>query len=231
MAGLATHLIVAREVLKLLPKGIIKEIGQFYSGSIAPDAIHARAGFIRADKKHTHLRDDIPDDIFHEKANLQLFHRRISELIEKCNEREEYLDFYRGYLVHLLTDELFILNIRKDFTSQMKLKGVATKDREYYTSIVTDMNRNDFLLVENYEGIDEIKASLVEAKDIAIENLLSMQEIHDSKNWVINRYFTKVNHTEPPIYITYDGMLAFVYKTAEDIAFRLSGQGDLPGIL
>lgn len=238
MAGLATHLIIAREVLKLLPEGSIKEKGDYYTGSIAPDAIHSRVGFVRADKKHTHLRDNIPDDDFHEKENLSIFHSRISDLIEKCKCCEEYLDFHRGYLVHLLTDELFVLNIRRDFTEQMKERGVATSDREYYTSIVTDMNRIDFLLIEDYEGIDEIKVSLENAKDIAMEGLLSKQEIRDSRNWVINRYFSNRNKTgqtelqaQLPVYINYDRMLEFIPFAAQDIAYRLSGKGNLPRIL
>lgn len=238
MAGLATHLIVAREVLNLLPENMIKDKGDYYTGSIAPDAIHSRVGFIRADKKHTHLRDNIPDDNFHEEENLCLFHSRISEMIVKCKEKEEYLDFYRGYLVHLLTDELFVLNIRKNFTELMMQRGVATSDQEYYTSIVTDMHRIDFLLLEQYEGIDDIKLSLENARDLAMEGLLSMQEIRDSKNWVINRYFANRQQSgqpdlliQRPEFINYDRMLEFIPMAAEDIAFRLSGKGNLPKIL
>jgi len=238
MAGLATHLIIAREVLKLLPEGLIKDKGDYYTGSIAPDAIHSRAGFVRADKKRTHLRQNIPDDDFHEKENLDLFHSRISDLIETCKDREEYLDFYRGYLVHLLTDELFVLHIRRDFTELMNQRGIATNDREYYTSIVTDMHRIDFLLIKDYEGVDEIKTSLLNAKDIAMEGLLSKEEIRDSRNWVIDRYFSGNKPTgqpefqnQLPEYIDYDRILDFVPFAAQDIAFRLSGKGNLPRIL
>jgi hypothetical protein len=231
MAGLATHLIVAREVIGLLPEETIHNIGQYYAGSIAPDAIHAREGFVRADKKHTHLRDNIPDDVFHEKENLQLFHERITKLILHCREEKENLDFFRGYLVHLLTDELFVLSIRREFTEKMKELGIASEDKEYYVNIVTDMNRNDFLLVENYEGIEEIKNHLEKVEDVAIGKLLSKDEIHASRDWVINRYFSKPNQVEQPVYISYSRMLEFVHMAAEDIVFRLSGRGNLPKLL
>jgi hypothetical protein len=231
MAGLATHLIVAREVVQLLPEDTIHNIGQFYSGSIAPDAIHAREGFVRADKKHTHLRDNIPDDVFHEKENTRLFHKRITNLILKYRGEKEYIDFFRGYLVHLLTDELFVLSIRREFTEKMKQLGIASGDKEYYAYIVTDMNRNDFLLVENYEGIKEIRHHLENVEDIAIGKLLSKDEIHASRDWVINRYFSKPNQVEQPVYISYSRMLEFVHMAAEDIVFRLSGRGNLPKLL
>ena len=231
MAGLATHLVVAREVIGLLPEKTIHNIGQYYAGSIAPDAIHAREGFVRADKKHTHLRDDIPDDAFHEKENLKLFHERITNLILHCREEKEYLDFFRGYLVHLLTDELFVLNIRREFTEKMKELGIASEDKEYYAYIVTDMNRNDFLLVENYEGIEEIKNHLEKVEDVAIGELLSKQEIHTSRVWVMNHYFSKPNRVEQPVYITYDRILEFIHMAAEDIAFRLSGRENFPKVL
>ncbi|MDF2537818.1 MAG: hypothetical protein K0S76_839, partial [Herbinix sp.] len=113
MAGIFVHLVIAREIIKQLPKGVISEEDLFYAGSIAPDAIHAREGFVRAEKKHTHLRDDIPDMDFGMTENLALFHKRVSDFIINCtDEKDDLLDLYRGYVVHLLTDELFMLTVR-----------------------------------------------------------------------------------------------------------------------
>ncbi|HCA69750.1 MAG TPA: hypothetical protein DEP17_04885, partial [Lachnospiraceae bacterium] len=65
----------------------------------------------------------------------------------------------------------------------------------------------------------------------AIGELLSKDEIHASRDWVINRYFSKPNQVEQPVYISYSRMLEFVHMAAEDIVFRLSGRGNLPKLL
>ena len=106
MAGTITHLAVAYEILKELPDGIITNQDLFYAGSLAPDTIHARKGFIRSDKKHTHLRDDIADMDFHTLENLTLFHNRVTDFInDNLVRKDDLIDLYRGYVVHLLTDE------------------------------------------------------------------------------------------------------------------------------
>ena len=120
MAGLATHLIIAREVHKLLPEGTIQNLGQFYAGAIAPDAVHARTNYVRTDKKHTHLRDDIPDKDFIKEPYLNLFRQRVADYILKYRDcGDGLLDVYRGYVVHLLTDELYLLTLRQEFVQIM----------------------------------------------------------------------------------------------------------------
>jgi len=59
MAGIVTHLAIANKILKELPEGVITNKGLFHIGATAPDAIHVRPNFTRADKKHTHLRTGI----------------------------------------------------------------------------------------------------------------------------------------------------------------------------
>lgn len=229
MAGIITHLIVAREILKLLPENIITEEDQFYAGSIAPDAIHAREGFVRADKKHTHFRDDIPDKEFGMPNNLELFHNRIADFIRQNRKADkELLDLNRGYVVHLLTDELYLLTIRQEYIEAVRTKGIIQSDKEFFHGIVTDMTRNDELLADRYPEMDKIGSKLEHVTSHEISGLLSKDELEASRGWVLWRFFKEQRELLQPIHISYDRTLEFIHMAAADITRRLSEGGSLP---
>ena len=231
MAGIITHLVIAKEILKLLPPGTVKEEGLFYIGSFAPDAIHARPGYVREDKKHTHFRDNIHDRHFAFEENLSIFHSRVTDFIQKNKNREDgLLDLYRGYMVHILTDELYVLTIRQEFTELMKSQNIDQTDKEYYHRIVTDMSRNDFLLLDRYEAIDEIREKLEKAKTYPIEGLISKEELCKCKKWVIQHHFIEKNEVLEPVYISYERTLKFIHRAAENIVKRLSTGESFPKI-
>lgn len=229
MAGIFVHLVIAREIYKRLPKGTIRDEGLFYAGSIAPDAIHAREGFVREDKKHTHLRDDILDRDFSLEDNLDLFHKRVAEFIlQHKNDTDDLLDLYRGYVVHILTDELFILTVRQEFCNVMEKKGIDQYDSEFIIQILSDMNRNDIILSQCYEEREEIKHQLEHVKKHQIQDLLREEEISSSKDWVVNRYFYEKHEILEPEFISYQRILEFIDMAIKDICIRLSEGGDLP---
>ncbi len=232
MAGLFVHPVVAQEIYKLLPQGIITDEGMFYAGSIAPDAIHAREGFVREEKKHTHLRDHIPDRDFGLEENLEIFHKRVSDFIIKHREREgASLDLYRGYVVHIVTDELFMLSVRQEFCDVMEHMGIAQDDEVFYHAILDDMNRNDLLLAASYESKEEIRRRLEEVQSHQIEEFLTETEINDSRKWVLHRYFYEENELLQPVYISFERMRKFIASATKLIIGMLSEGGSLPQML
>lgn len=229
MAGIVAHLVIAREIIKRLPKNTIKNEALFYAGSIAPDAIHAREGFVRADKKHTHLRDDIPDKDFTQCEYLSLFHNRVAKFIEEHREREDgFLDLYRGYVVHLLTDELYLLTIRQEFVECMEQQGIVQSDKAFFTNIMMDLNLNDFQLISRYPEIEEVRNQLEKVQPFELEDLFSEKELTNSKNWAIQRLCGANNDPTEPIYTSYERTLEFIMMSAQDIIERLSEGGSLP---
>jgi len=223
MAGVITHMVVAREISKRLPEGTIQDMGLFYMGNLAPDAIHAREGYIRDFKKHTHLRDDIPDKDFETEINRAIFHERVRQFIlEYRNCEDGLLDLYRGYICHILTDELFVLTRRKEFCEEMVKQKVVQSDPLFFEYIVTDMNRNDILLVKNYEGSDEIKCTLEKAAVHAVENYITEGEMQVSKDWLLFQHFYIHQEEQQPRIISYASMLQFVHMAADDIVSRLT---------
>lgn len=232
MAGLAAHLIIAREVQKLLPKGTIQDVGQFYAGSIAPDAVHARVNYVRADKKHSHLRDNIPDKDFIQEAYLELFRERVAAFILQNRDRKDgLLDVYRGYVVHLLTDELYYLTIREEFVRQMEKLGIVQSDKEFFHRIITDMNRNDYLLLYSYQEKEEILYYLEQVQPFGIDSMLSEAEVSESREWVVNRFFREEYELIDPVYMSFESTREFVRMAAENIKDRLSEGGSLPKML
>jgi hypothetical protein len=229
MAGVITHLVIAREILKILPEGIIKNPDLFYLGSIAPDAVHAREDYVRAHKKHSHFRDDIPDKDFETPENYKIYQDRLITFINKNKDREDVLiDLYRGYVTHILTDELFVLSIRKEFCETMAKLGIGQGDRPFFDYIVTDMNRNDMLLVFNYEGMEEIRRCMEQVPVYPIEGYISAKEMGDCRNWLIYRHFYEKQEKLEPTYTSYKRNLDFIHTAAGEVIKKLSGESILP---
>lgn len=231
MAGLITHMVIAREIEKRLPGGIISDRGIFYLGNLAPDSIHARDGYIRAYKKHTHMRDDIPDKDFGTEENLQLFHQRVADFIlENRNRPLPELDLYRGYVVHILADELFMLTIRKEFCDTLVQQDISQENPLFFKYIVEDMNRNDYLLIDQYEGSKEIQLNLEAVQIYPVAGYLSEQEIRTSRDWLLRQHYYQENDLLNPRYISQERMWDYIQMAADRIVWRLSGKGDLPKI-
>ena len=219
MAGVITHMVIAKEMLEFLPEGTIRNLDLFYLGTLAPDAVHARIGYERAHKKHTHFRDNIPDPDFELPENYALYRERLEQFINCNRDRTDgLLDFYRGYVVHILTDELFVLSIRKEFCKQMEVLGIGQDDKRFFEAIVADQNRNDLLLVYQYEGMDRLRMYMEKAPIYPVEGYINKQELEDSRFWLIDHHFVKKHELIQPIYITYDRTLDFIHFSAERIA-------------
>lgn len=228
MAGVITHMVVAREIKKQLKEGTIKDMGMFYLGNLAPDAIHAREGYIREFKKHTHLRDEIPDKDFETEINRIIFHTRVKEFILKYRDNIEQIDLFRGYICHLLTDELFVLTMRKYFCEEMEKQGIAQNHPLFFEYIVGDMNRNDIQFVKHYEGCEEIRAAVEQAKVCKVADLITEKEMQISKDWLLFQHFYINTKEQEPRIITYESMLQFVQMAAKDIVKRLSEEECFP---
>lgn len=229
MAGVLTHMVIAQEIMKLLPEKSVSDPGLFYLGNLAPDSIHAREDYVRELKRHTHFRDDIMDKEFELEENRALFHHRVAEFIIKNRDREDgLLDLYRGYAAHVLTDELFMLTIRKEFCLTMERLGIAQNDKRFFEYIITDMNRNDFLLVANYRGSSEIRQQMEQVAIHPIEGYLSEGEMNLSRNWLIRQHYIEHHDLLEPNYISYERTLEFIQSAANSIVLQLSEGGSLP---
>ncbi|MDE6148507.1 MAG: zinc dependent phospholipase C family protein [Ruminococcus sp.] len=221
MAGIITHIVIADRIAHILDDRI-KDVPLFFSGNIAPDSIHSRENFVRAMKKHTHLRDDIRDADFLKHESQELFHKRLDEFVERyCIKGDKEFDLYCGYLTHLLADELFMKTIRLKFTEEMEKLNIKQSDKEYFRYISFDLDNIDNRLSQEYSFKNNPKDTLWGAKDYEVKDYLTAGELTNSKGWLTWSWFdNKKEYTEPK-YISYESILNFIEYASNKITGRL----------
>lgn len=222
MAGIITHLAIANKIINELPSGIIKNKGLFYAGSIAPDLIRMRQGVTRADKKHTHMREGITDVDFIKTENLEIFHNRVKIFVhDNISEGNDISDLYKGFVVHLLSDEMFLINVRPDFVVEMKALGIEPTDILFRDKILDDLDSHDFKLLDNHREMKDVLNSLRNVEPYSINDYITDKEIKLGINWVLEKNLYEEHETSEPIYIPYKKILTYIDESAYDIIDRL----------
>lgn len=222
MAGIITHLAIANKIINELPSGIIKNKGLFYAGSIAPDLIRMRQGVTRADKKHTHMREGITDVDFIKTENLEIFHNRVKIFVhDNISEENDISDLYKGFVVHLLSDEMFLINVRPDFVVEMKALGIEPTDILFRDKILDDLDSHDFKLLDNHREMKDVLNSLRNVEPYSINDYITDKEIKLGINWVLEKNLYEEHETSEPIYIPYKKILTYIDESAYGIIDRL----------
>lgn len=231
MSGMITHLAIANRIINLLPDETIVNRNLYYLGSIAPDAIHSREGYTRKDKKHSHLRDDITDMEFEKEENLSLFHHRVSNFInENLNKNNKLIDLYRGYVVHLLSDELFLLKIRPDFVIKMNKLGIEPTNILFRDKIIYDLDCHDFKLIDDIKELKGICEILKDMECYSVDGYVKDMEMKLNMNWLIEKYFNNEHEIMEPVYIPYNKVKSYIDEASIDIINRLSSGEVFPKI-
>jgi hypothetical protein len=203
MPGPIIHLVIADKILRRLPEGIIKNAALFYCGSLVPDAVHAREGYIRAHKKHSHLTTGIPGVEFYKQENLLLFRERLASFLsDYMIPGDRYEDLSKGYAAHVITDELLYSNLRE----QMKFFSHDT----------------ELILYKNYEFLYNIVDMLLNECDYEIKGYVSNNEIEISKKWVIETFLNNKAIINDAINSSTANLLEFADMASDEIIRRLS---------
>lgn len=229
MPGIITHLEIANRIVNALPDGVIKNKGLFYAGSIAPDAVHQREGYVRADKKHSHMRENITDVDFSKRENLTMFHNRVTKFInDNMSKDNNIIDLYRGYVVHLLSDEIFLLTVRPNFVIEMDKLGLVPTDILFRDKIIHDLDSHDFKLIKDSSEIKDICDLLKNVEPPCVDGYITDKELILGINWVMEKYFNQEHEVSEPIYIPYEKILTYIEETAHNIISRLSDGAMFP---
>lgn len=230
MAGTVTHLAIADRICEKLGERI-KNLPLFYSGNIAPDAIHARANYERAFKKHTHMTEGMHGGDFLDAGKLMLFYSRVNQYIDTYYHRENAdSDLYLGYIVHLITDELFNSRVRKQFLEKLKAENINESDPEFFKKLMHDIRAVDKITALKYPFKNNAKDLLNAVWDYEIADMITAHEINASKAWVISTCFDGKPGDEP-VYYSYDENNDFISESADNIIYRLSNGVDYLKIL
>lgn len=222
MPGTITHILVAKKIISKLPIGTIKNKALFFAGSIAPDAIHNKKEYIREDKKKTHMRLGIRDSEFHFPQNLKLFRKRVKNFIDDyIKNGDENIDLYKGYVVHLLTDEIFLLTVRREYILMMNKLGKYGDDDKFFESMTKELNENDQILAQREDDIENIANILEFLKPYEIRCYLTEKQLSDSRDWVIKNKLRCERKYSEPKYVTVERIEKFIEDGTNEIIDRL----------
>lgn len=222
MPGAIIHLLITEKIINRLNSKVTINDSLFYAGSIAPDAIHAKANYVREDKKRSHLRMGIRDSDFHNKNNLELFYKRVGEFKSKhINFSNSQVDFYIGYLIHLITDELFIRTIRLDYIKEMNKNGIIKEDKYFFKAFIEDVDKIDNQLLENFDDIERVQAYLSDVEELEVDSILTKNQIKVSREWILQRKFVNDYNIEKTNFITKNMATDFIKYATDEIVKRL----------
>ncbi|MDD4690596.1 MAG: zinc dependent phospholipase C family protein [Eubacteriales bacterium] len=221
MPGTLIHLAIADNIYNILGSDVIKNPPLFFGGNIAPDAIHAKKDFQRADKIHTHLCDGIRSYGYGYPDVVKIFMDRVNEFIEKYYlTAGEDKDLYLGYAVHLLADKFEMFSACERLANQLG-NEVNANEPEYQRKLADEVNagnyRNFFkedgqsfgFYAHEYEFKNNVVNILEAVWDYEIKDYICSDEINISKRWYINTVFKReVNQSN---ILTYDHNIFIQY--------------------
>ena len=214
MAGTFTHLAIADKLYDTLGIATVKNYPLFLGGNIAPDAAHSKKNYQRADKKRTHLSDEVNAYGYGQPEAAKLFKTRINEFIQKYYlPATEYKDLYLGYIVHLLTDKIYLFSVYKqledifianganadepDFQRKVfdevidgwhePIRPIGSIGIDYRKFFEDDVEKGD-LAMKQYKFKHNTISALEFVWDYEIADYLSPDELNDNKRWTINTY-------------------------------------------
>ncbi|MCL2774491.1 MAG: zinc dependent phospholipase C family protein [Oscillospiraceae bacterium] len=244
MPGTATHLAIADKIYFILGGDVIKNLPLFFGGNIAPDAIHAKKDYQRIDKKRSHLCEGIRSYGYGYPEVAKLFRDRVNEFIENyyMNANGDK-DLYLGYIVHLLADELYLLNVYKHLEEHLINNGVNPNEPDFRKNLADSVNNSGYkdiwgkignayeISIHEYQFKQNVADVLEAAPDYEVKNYITMDEIKTSKHWVIDTVVKNEPAQDNVMNRDRDIAIEFLDFTAEDIIARLSGKDDIIKIL
>jgi hypothetical protein len=176
----------------------------FLLGSLAPDAIHMRPESAREDKSRVHLHQAI-------EAEGPAAVRRLFESLAAADA--SLRDLALGYAVHLLTDALWVERVFYAFRADLALP--RDQERELYYRETDEVDR---LLYEGSPWRPQIWRTLAAARPADLPGLLSADEIGRWRDRTLAWFDTLPAAPEPPRYLTYACIQAFIAGATAAIA-------------
>jgi len=193
------HLVIAD---KLLDQLNIKNPSLFYCGNLAPDAIMNRDNYVREMKRHTHFKDGVKQYEFREAKNQAVYLKKLYAFFDEFyKENDECKDLYLGYIVHILVDELYLLNYYEDFLIELERKKISFEDEEFGKAFVFDVDQVDWELAARYSFKYPMPEILRKEDGYEIAGFITSDELKKSKEYIISRNFIN-KHDRLPLKVT-----------------------------
>lgn len=199
MAGTVMHLVIADRLLEQLN---IQNPALFYCGNLAPDAIMGHPNYKRDMKTHTHFKDGQKPFEFRIKDNQDIYFERLMDFADTfLNKQDINYELYLGYIVHILVDELYLLNYYEDFLKELESQNISFSNMEFAEKFISDVDEVDWELVRNYEFSHPMPDILLSENEYEIPGWIENSAIRNSKNFIIHKNFV-THHDRQPLKVT-----------------------------
>ena len=83
----------------------------------------------------------------------------------------------------------------------------------------------DFWLLRNYSELQAARQALERVKPYEIQDMITEEELTDSRRWILEYFFMKEHPEELPKYISCAKMGEFIDSVTEEIKDRLYREG------
>ncbi len=204
------HLCIAHEIVITTPT--IKNPAEFLLGSMAPDAVHFRQGFVHEMKKRTH----VCDEEWGNATDNEGWTENVLQLLR--DNLNTHSDFVCGYCCHIFAD---IQNNIKFWIPSKELY------REELSRGISPMHKQDHLidyqLYQTYPGREQIWRLLDEAQALEIPGVSVKSELEEMKNSILYKQFK--DERAPADSAAVAKRFEFIQNEAVFIKNILEGQG------
>lgn len=215
MAGTVVHLVVAD---RLLEKLNIHNPALFFCGNLAPDAIMGRLNYEREMKNHTHFKDGQKPYDFRVKSNQEAYMVRLMDFAKDfLNRDDSNYELYLGYIVHILVDELYLLDYYEEFLLMLEQKGISFADEAFARSFVHDVDHVDWELVRNYRFKYPMPDILLSENGYDIPGWIEAKELEGSKRFIIDKNFLTPHEKEPLQVASFERNYSFIDLCVDSI--------------
>jgi hypothetical protein len=183
-----THLHIAKNIHQLFPE-TIKDLSQFYLGTIAPDAVHNRIGYISDYKKASHLC--VGDECWGMLTNNDEWIESVLEFLYKNKNSANY-NFILGYSCHVLSDIYNNIAVWTPF--RLEYPDELTKG--YGGLYHQESEKVEIELALREENKDNFWVHLEKAKSISLNNIIYAEEIEKHKENILYNWYKNKEHQD-----------------------------------
>ena len=231
------HLAIADRIYALLGTGVIRNRSLFFCGNVAPDAYETRSVYGVSDKKHTHLCED---EVVHSYGYgypeaAEQFKNRINAFIEnEYMNAGENRDLYLGYVVHLLTDEIYRVKMYQLLEAHLKNNGMGNDEPDFrrhladraaddeYKEVFNAISGAYRLSIQEYPFTQDLIHIFDTIWCCEVSGYINAEDISAFNGWILNSLQNAPQQKEM-INNDHDKAIAFIGFAADEIIARVSG--------
>jgi hypothetical protein len=183
-----THLHIAKNIHQLFPE-TIKDLSQFYLGTVAPDAVHNRAGYISDYKKASHLC--VGDERWGMLTNNDKWIESVLEFLYKNKNSDNY-NFILGYSCHVLSDIYNNIAVWTPF----RLEYPDELAKGYGGLYHQESEKVEIELALREENKDNFWVHLEKAKSTSLNDIIFAEEIEKHKENILYNWYKDKEHQD-----------------------------------